>query len=99
MSMNQESIIHMSHMSIICQLIKSQSIICLSNVTPCKKSRVGQDRTYTPYMTVYLVISLPKLPYIHRIYMVLANPTDEETSSPGKMRKARVRCKVSPCKV
>jgi hypothetical protein len=27
-------------------------------------------------MTVYLVISLPKLPYIHRIYMVLANPTD-----------------------
>jgi len=27
------------------------------------------------YMTVYLVISLPKIPYIHRIYMVLANPT------------------------
>jgi len=25
-------------------------------------------------MTVYLVISLPKIPYIHRIYMVLANP-------------------------
>jgi hypothetical protein len=24
--------------------------------------------------TVYLVISLPKTPYIHRIYMVLANP-------------------------
>jgi hypothetical protein len=37
--------------------------------------RVGQNRIYTPYMTVYLVISLPKLPYIHRIYMVLANPT------------------------
>ena len=36
--------------------------------------RVGQNRTYTPYMTVYLVISLPKIPYIHRIYMVLANP-------------------------
>jgi len=38
--------------------------------------RVGQHRIYTPYMTVYLVISLPKLPYIHRIYiyMVLANP-------------------------
>ena len=29
----------------------------------------------TPYMTVYLVISLSKIPYIHRIYMVLANPT------------------------
>jgi hypothetical protein len=29
------------------------------------------------YMTVYLVISLPKIPYIHRIYkyMVLVNPT------------------------
>ena len=25
-------------------------------------------------MTVYLVISLPQVPYIHRIYMVLANP-------------------------
>jgi hypothetical protein len=35
---------------------------------------VGQYRIYTPYMTVYLVISLPKIPYIHRIYMVLANP-------------------------
>ena len=26
-------------------------------------------------MTVYWVISLPKIPYIHRIYMALANPT------------------------
>jgi len=26
-------------------------------------------------MTVYLVISLPRIPYVHRIYMVLANPT------------------------
>jgi len=34
--------------------------------------RVGQDRIYTPYMTVYLVISQPDIPYIHRIYMVLA---------------------------
>ena len=25
-------------------------------------------------MTVYFVISLPKIPYIHHIYMVLANP-------------------------
>jgi hypothetical protein len=31
--------------------------------------RVGQNRTCTPYMTVYLVISLPKIPYIHRIYI------------------------------
>jgi hypothetical protein len=36
--------------------------------------RVGHNRMYTPYMTVHLVISLPKLLYIHRIYMVLANP-------------------------
>jgi hypothetical protein len=38
--------------------------------------RVGQNRIYTPYMTVYFVISLPKSPYIHRIFMVLANPTN-----------------------
>ena len=37
--------------------------------------RVGQNRMYTPYMTVYLVMFLPKIPYVHRIYMVLANPT------------------------
>ena len=36
--------------------------------------RVGQNRIYVPYMTVYMVISLPKIPYMHRIYMVLANP-------------------------
>ena len=36
--------------------------------------RVGQDCTNTLYMTAYMVISLPKLPYIHRMYMVLANP-------------------------
>jgi len=38
-------------------------------------SRVGQNRIYTPYMTVYLVITLPEIPYMHRICMVLANPT------------------------
>jgi hypothetical protein len=37
--------------------------------------RVGQTRIYSPYMTVCSVISLPKTLYIHRIYMVLANPT------------------------
>jgi len=34
---------------------------------------VGQSRMYTPYMTVYLVIPLSKMPYAHRIYRVLAN--------------------------
>jgi len=28
-------------------------------------------------MTVYLMISLPKMPYINRTYMVLANPTHQ----------------------
>jgi hypothetical protein len=48
--------------------------------TPTVTHRVGQNRIYTPYMTVYLVISLPKIPYIHRIYMVLANPSYTATS-------------------
>ena len=29
-------------------------------------------------MTVYLVISLPIIPYVNRIYMVLANPTNKQ---------------------
>jgi len=37
--------------------------------------RVGQNRIYTPYMTIYLIESLPKIPYMHRMYMVLANPS------------------------
>ena len=37
--------------------------------------RVGQNRIYTYINTVYLVISKPKIPYVHRIYMVLANPS------------------------
>jgi len=36
--------------------------------------RIGQNHTYTPYTTVRLVIAFPRIPYIHRIYMVLANP-------------------------
>ena len=38
------------------------------------KCRVGQNRIFAPYMTVHLVISLTKTPYIQRIYRVLANP-------------------------
>jgi hypothetical protein len=48
----------------------------LSNI-----NRVGQNRIYTPYMTEYSVISLPKIPYIHRIYMVLANPKHKHEQS------------------
>jgi hypothetical protein len=50
--------------------------------------RVGQNRIYTPYMTVYLVIPLPKIPYMHRIYMVLANPT-YTLSKRGTFRRVR----------
>jgi len=38
-------------------------------------TRVGQNRINAPYMTVYLAMSPPKVPCIHRIYVVLANPT------------------------
>ena len=39
--------------------------------------RVGQNSIYAPYMTVNFVIYLLKIPYTHRIYMVLANPSDD----------------------
>jgi hypothetical protein len=62
----------------LCGCMCSASITCAVLVLSCRSLknmiRVGQDRIYTPYMTVYLVISLPKIPWIHRIYMVLANP-------------------------
>jgi len=50
--------------------------VCATNTCATKPDiiRVGQNRIYTLYMTVYFVISLPEVPYIHRIYMVLANP-------------------------
>jgi len=54
---------------------KPTDIILLIILHPAThNTRVGQNRIYTPYMTVYLIISLQKLPYMHRIYMVLANP-------------------------
>jgi hypothetical protein len=34
--------------------------------------RVGQNRIYTPYMTICMVISLLKIPYVHCIYVGLA---------------------------
>jgi len=54
--------------------IWSVSVTCLS--MHCFYVLLGLARTvylYTPYMTVYLVVFLPKIPYIHRICMVLAN--------------------------
>jgi len=43
-------------------------------------NRVGQNPKNTPYMTVYLVVFLPKTPYIYRICMVLADSTDKAIS-------------------
>ena len=37
----------------------------------CVVYRVGQNLIYTPYMTVCMVISLPNIPYIHRIYVYM----------------------------
>jgi len=31
--------------------------------------RVGHNRIFAPYMTVCMVISLLKIPYVHRIYL------------------------------
>jgi len=50
---------------------RSHHSLVLDSVAP----RLGQDRIYTPYITVYCVLSLPKITYIHCTYMVLANPS------------------------
>jgi hypothetical protein len=44
---------------------------CVTCAVICHMCRVGQNCIYTPYMTVCLVISLSKIPYIHRIYVWL----------------------------
>ena len=41
-------------------------------------TRVGQNCIYTYEYTIYLVISKPKIPYVNRIYMVLANPIHDQ---------------------
>ena len=50
---------------VTCPLKYHKWITCL--IATCKGShirRVGHNRIYAPYMTVYWVISLPKIPYI-----------------------------------
>jgi hypothetical protein len=48
-------------------------LVCLrrdwQSLVPFTVSRIGQDRKYTPCMTVNSVISLPKIPCIHCMYM------------------------------
>jgi hypothetical protein len=56
-------------------LVPAERSICLTPQFPTQVvTRVGQNRIYTLYMytlylTVHLVNSLPKIPYIHRIYI------------------------------
>jgi hypothetical protein len=52
-------------------------------------SRVGQNRMCTPYMTVYLMTSLPKIPYVHRTDMVLTNPINECKGLPTLQMSAK----------
>jgi len=49
----------------------SRVSVCMLSVINRYMYRVGQNHIYTSYMTVYLVIFLPKIPYIHRIYIRL----------------------------
>ena len=44
------------------------SVLLHAPVSRCM-SRVGQNRISAPYMTVCLVISLLKIPHVHRIYL------------------------------
>jgi len=68
----------------MCELVCEHARLCIDStlVHSCGKfqatpphaqrqlrGRVGQNRLYAPYMTVYLVISLPKIPYIHRLFI------------------------------
>jgi len=45
------------------------------SVNSTQTSRVGQNLLYAPYMTVYLVISQPKIPYIHHTVYIGFWPT------------------------
>ena len=46
--------------------------VCV-NVGLCMR-RVGQNRIFTPYMTVYLMKFMQKIMYVHRIYIILSDP-------------------------
>jgi len=44
---------------------------------------------YAPYITAYLVISLPKIPYMHRMYVDLANPIYHPCTALATLRHVR----------
>ena len=53
-------------------------------------ARVGQIHIYGPYMIIYSVTSLPKIPYSHRTYMVLANPISSPKGTPVQSKASQV---------
>jgi hypothetical protein len=54
---------------IACVSIRVVQCTCLQIFFCMHIIRVGQNCTYTSYMTVHMVISLPIIPYIHRVYL------------------------------
>ena len=57
--------------------------VCVCDPTQeCRQThRVGQNLVSTPYMTVHLLISLPKTTYVHRTHMLLASPINTAGSN------------------
>jgi hypothetical protein len=49
--------------------VSAQDMVCVSVCQCARFCRVGQNRIYTLYMTVCMVNSLLKIPYVHRIYL------------------------------
>jgi hypothetical protein len=91
------SINHIQTKQLAVLLAKSTMLTVLAIPTT---TQVGLARTvyiYTPYMTVYLVNFLPKIPYIHRTYVVLANPTHRHTQSVLTHGEEETQCIDSWC--
>jgi len=67
--------VHRKNEYYTCVQYNNEYHTCVFHNSKCHMCRVGQNRTCTYIYTVCLVISKPKIPYVHRIYLVLANPT------------------------
>ena len=66
---------HLHTENTTCVTYKAGSVDCLVKEAPLRHStcfpnicRVGQNRVYTPYMIVYLVIIPPKIPFNNTVY-------------------------------
>ena len=56
-------------LSITCAMRRGCRIVSTLSSISIQITRVGQNRTSAPYMTVCMVISLLKIPYVHHIYL------------------------------